>query len=318
MLISKLCIQLLLFVQATFASSGDRLPEFNDCVSQCVANRCPSSVGLLALLAWDCPSNCDYVCQQALTDVHEEHHMRVHQYHGKWPFRRWFGVQEIASVVFSLLNMVPHFIGYRALQKQTRDSEQFRMRSYYLSFAVVGVNTWVWSSVFHLRDLPVTEKLDYFSAIGSILGGLFLAIVRFYRLDMPAKRPTRNIVFVTIVGFYACHIFYLSFIKFNYAYNMMAGVVVGVAQVGLWIVLSMSLYVRSKNKMDLLPIGLVLSVFLGLSFELNDFSPYWRTVDAHSLWHASTVLPSFFWYKWMIFDLNRHTHPHRYEMHQYK
>jgi len=37
---------------------------------------------------------------------------------------------------------------------------------------------WVWSAVFHTRDLPVTEKLDYFSAAGFIVSGLMIQFIR--------------------------------------------------------------------------------------------------------------------------------------------
>ncbi|KAJ7566674.1 hypothetical protein O6H91_02G114000 [Diphasiastrum complanatum] len=32
-------------------------------------------------------------------------------YHGKWPFDRILGLQEPASVVFSLLNLLEHILG---------------------------------------------------------------------------------------------------------------------------------------------------------------------------------------------------------------
>lgn len=289
-----------------YASSGDRLPEFRNCVAKCVSSTCPRSLGLLRLLAWDCDSDCDYICQQELTATFEAEHMRLHQFHGKWPFRRFFGMQELASVVFSLLNLLPNFIGYKSL-KNFPEANGFYMRKYYIAFSLVGINTWLWSSVFHVRDLLVTERLDYFSAIGQILFGLYVALVRLLRLDVPNKRIKRKLVSYLLVGFYILHVSYLTFIRFNYAYNMLAGVIIGVSQTLLWIYLGMKLYVRTREAIDLLPVALVLAVMAGMSLELNDFSPYWLIFDAHSLWHASTVLPTWFWYKWMQHDLKRHT-----------
>lgn len=288
----------------SLASSGDRLPEFQDCVAQCISNTCPRDLGLLRLLAWDCESDCDYVCQQALTNNFEANDMRLHQFHGKWPFRRLFGMQEIASVVFSLMNLLPNYTGYQAL-KRLPEAEGFHMKKYYLAFSIVGINTWLWSSVFHVRDLLVTERLDYFSAIGQVLFGLYVASVRLWRLDLPTKRFKRKLISFVLVGFYILHVSYLTFVRFSYAYNMLVGVVVGISQTLLWIYLGVKLFARTHNMMDLLPVALVLSVMAGMSLELNDFSPYWRIFDAHSLWHASTVLPTWFWHKWMQHDLKR-------------
>lgn len=40
------------------------------------------------------------------------------------------------------------------------------------------VNAWFWSTVFHARDFPWTEKLDYFSAAGLIVAGIVVQFVR--------------------------------------------------------------------------------------------------------------------------------------------
>ena len=40
------------------------------------------------------------------------------------------------------------------------------------------MNAWLWSTVFHARDLPWTEKLDYFSAAALIIAGIVVQFVR--------------------------------------------------------------------------------------------------------------------------------------------
>lgn len=293
----------------TVASSGDKLPEFQYCVSQCCADNCPSELSLhLRLLGWTCDSNCDYLCQQFLTDLHESSQSQVHQYHGKWPFTRIIGIQELASVIFSLMNLWPNWQGMKTLLKGTSNSKTFRMRPYYVCFAFVGVNTWVWSAMFHTRDFVWTERLDYFSAIGSILYGLFLALIRIFRLDRPSERACRLVVAGVCSIFYVCHVYYLSFVHFNYTYNMAAGVVLGLTQTALWAIYSILTYRQTRERADLLPLAIVTSVLLGMGFELFDFSPFLRLVDAHSLWHLATVLPTFMWYQWMLSDMQRNAH----------
>jgi len=41
---------------------------------------------------------------------------------------------------------------------------------------------------------------------------------------------------------------------------------------------------------------------LAMSLELLDFPPWMGMVDAHSLWHLGTVLPTVLWYNFLIRD----------------
>lgn len=296
----------LAFLGLVLASTGDRLPQFKDCVNRCIDNQCPRDMGLLRLLLWTCEADCDYQCQQFLTAQHLAQKASVHQYHGKWPFIRILGVQEPASVIFSLMNLYANYLGLKLLNECARRSKLEKRFWMYKIFAFVGINTWIWSSVFHIRDFPLTESLDYFSAVGSVFYGLFICICRTFRFDTRAgAAPSLKILAVALLSFYLYHIYYLSFVKFDYAYNMLVGVSAGMLQNILWIANSIRLYNRSGNKMDLLPIALVLAVLLGMSCEVFDFSPFLLTVDAHSLWHLSTVVPTYLWYKWMVYDLTR-------------
>ncbi len=78
-----------------------------------------------------------------------QHAWPVEQYYGKWPFWRFAGMQEPASVLFSIFNFAAHAYGARKIQE--RVSRDHPMKSYYLMFAFVSMNAWVWSSVFHTR-----------------------------------------------------------------------------------------------------------------------------------------------------------------------
>lgn len=41
---------------------------------------------------------------------------------------------------------------------------------------------------------------------------------------------------------------------------------------------------------------------MAMSLELLDFPPWKGMVDAHSLWHLGTVLPTVGWYAFLIKD----------------
>jgi len=45
----------------------------------------------------------------------------------------------------------------------------------------------------------------------------------------------------------------------------------------------------------------VISALLLLLLELGDFPPIWWTFDAHSFWHAGTILLPLLWYRYVLF-----------------
>ena len=38
-------------------------------------------------------------------------------------------------------------------------------------------------------------------------------------------------------------------------------------------------------------------MMLAMSLEFIDFPPVWGAVDAHSLWHLGTIMPTIIWYR---------------------
>ncbi len=146
---------LLLQSVGVLASSGDRSQVFTACISSCGSNFCagqtaPSPLPLsLRLTRWTCLDDCKYGCMHLITDDAIQSGTYIHQYYGKWPFWRLWGMQEPGSVAFSLMNLFVHLRG--ALLVGRRMAEGHPMKPYFLVFAVVSVNAWVWSAVFHTR-----------------------------------------------------------------------------------------------------------------------------------------------------------------------
>lgn len=315
-----------LFVGLVLASPGDRLITFRNCVSSCEAITCNSDLDgeytlpfYLRLLLWDCSQNCDYKCQRFVTNERLKDGLPVLQFHGKWPFYRFYGIQEPASVLFSILNLIPHLQGLLMISRSFKDEERYgvRMRRFYIGFSIVGMNAWIWSSVFHTRDFIFTERLDYFSAGLTILYGFYTAVVRICRLDKPERQHVLVVFSLACVTVYLLHVGYLSLVKFDYGYNMMFGVIVGLLQNGFWTYHAFRTYFivaetktrhRHSHKYQvswtLWPFFIVLAISLGMCFELFDFSPFFFSVDAHALWHAATIVPTYWWYAWMRRDMS--------------
>ncbi|KAI0093839.1 Per1-like protein [Irpex rosettiformis] len=320
------CLLLPLFL-ATFvlASSGDRAQEYQDCVSACQSQVCihePHNTLPLALrlTGWTCLDNCKYECMHTITTAAIRAGSRVHQYHGKWPFWRFAGMQEPASVVFSMLNLVYHVKGYSQIQKRIPDNHP--MKWYYRIFAFVSMNAWIWSSVFHTRDLPQTEKLDYFSAALAILFALFYTAIRLFHLyPQPAPKTTPKVtgrirkVWASLCSLaYLCHISYLTLLpRFDYTYNMIFNLTVGLAHNILWLIYSLPSAIslirrfpaRAKTyrpRYAWKAAAFVIITTLATSLEVFDFPAWGRIIDAHSLWHLATVPIIPLWYQFLIQD----------------
>ncbi|KAM0753859.1 Per1-like protein [Meredithblackwellia eburnea MCA 4105] len=372
------------------ASQGDRSPAFQRCLTSCQARCPTTALPLWhpgAWSPWPCSANCAYECTTTLTDLallfrpvdHDSFITQVHdlelsevefyqltgpggaleglqvgtmvQFYGKWPFRAYLGMQEIMSVLFSLANLWAHAKGWKELSAiRPLTPEARNLRTFYRINALVGINTWVWSAVFHTRDTAWTEKADYFSAAASTLFGLWLAITRSFGLyrEAKSKRSIRMLTQLVFFSIMISHCAYLSRGRFDYGYNMKFNVIVGVSQILLWTTWGVGNYfvgrtpgpprspmyetrqngtphpapptpsfttqpsaasstptvVRSRHFLDPLQPGWLLLTLTAL--ELLDFAPIpskWRLLDAHALWHASTIGVVRMWYKFLKEDV---------------
>ncbi|KAI3661797.1 hypothetical protein MP638_003805 [Amoeboaphelidium occidentale] len=256
----------------------------------------------LKLFLWTCLDECKYQCMHNLTAAHVSLGVPVLQYYGKWPFYRFMGIQEPASVVFSVLNLIAHYLGYKWIKQLVSDKYQ-PLKNLNLLLALFQVNMWVWSTVFHCRDTPFTEKMDYFSAMASILMAVYASSVRL--LSMMKSHKVRNAFKILLVTYFALHCLYLSLWRFDYTYNMAAGVTIGMVHNFSWLYWSFKYgYERPYSKYCLYG---TMAVIFSISLELYDFPPLWGVFDAHSLWHLSTFPICFVWYKFMLEDAKYET-----------
>ncbi|TKA73190.1 hypothetical protein B0A55_07102 [Friedmanniomyces simplex] len=303
----------LLFAGSATASLGDRLPEFKSCVTDCINANCGANGIPIPLhhrvLLWTCPSECDNACQHITTSARlardPPYLSPIVQYHGKWPFHRLLGLQEPASVLFSLANFLAHDHGIAKLKQHMPAS--YKLRQYYLLFGYFGLVSWGFSMLFHTRDFNVTEKLDYFAAGASVMYGMYFAPIRIFRLDkagaLDGKAGTVLRFWTALcLVLYLAHVGYLSFVRFDYTYNMAANIAVGVVQNILWTSFSIQRFRKVGRIWAAWPGLIVAWIVLAMSLELFDFPPWWGMLDAHALWHLGTVGPTIWWYNFLIKD----------------
>ncbi|WPG99452.1 Hypothetical protein R9X50_00226600 [Acrodontium crateriforme] len=315
----RLCLLSLLgctifFAHHANASIGDRLPEFRSCVKDCTEDICAKKAYSIPLhrqlLLWDCPSECDYSCQHIITKQRIERDPPylepVYQFHGKWPFYRFMGIQEPASVLFSLLNFLAHEHGINKIKEHIPAS--YKLRKYYLLFGYFGMASWTFSMIFHTRDFGLTEKLDYFGAGASVMYGMYFAPIRIFRLDKPdsingrTKGAVMRFWTFLCISLYIIHVSFLTFVRFDYTYNMAANVAVGIIQNALWSGFAIVRFRKVGRLWAAWPGMIVTWIILAMSLELFDFPPWWGMVDAHALWHLGTVGPVVWWYNFLVKD----------------
>lgn len=297
----------LIFLQiiAISCSRGDNSGIFRSCLRNCHITECLDDDTFLdedkrplhlVLLNWGCRDECKYTCMWKTIDDFKSRDNPIPQFYGKWPFVRILGLQEPASVLFSLLNIYVNFSCIKQFRKNVRsDSPMYWV---WHGFCAVCLNAWFWSTVFHARDFPLTEFLDYSFAFSIMLMNCYCMFLRVMRGTLP--RFFNILVTALFAAFYLNHIYYLSGPKFDYGYNMAVNIIVGSITVFGWF--AWSLYNRFR-----LPYvwkaGLFFALFaLSTLLEIVDTPPWFYLIDCHALWHFTSAPITYIIYSFIIDD----------------
>lgn len=161
----------------------------------------------------------------------------------------------------------------------------------------------------------------------TIMFALYCAVVRLFHLYPPAARNRLTISSsqshstlalkawsALCIFTYIAHVTYLSVLpRFDYTYNIIFNVILGITHNLLWSAYSLpsnfSIIQRfpSRSKTYRPAFAYKAAVFVALTtsamcLELFDFPPWGRVVDAHALWHLATAPIASFWYNFLIQD----------------
>ncbi|XP_012262614.1 post-GPI attachment to proteins factor 3 [Athalia rosae] len=296
------CLLIVLaFIFGATCSNGDRAQFYKECLQRCNIRNCTADLEYkisppieLKLLSWTCDDDCRYNCMWKTVEYFTSHGSRVPQFHGKWPFVRMLGLQEPASVFFSVLNFLAHFMMYKRFRKEVRPSNP--MYSAWTYFSVVCMNGWMWSTVFHARDKAFTEMMDYCCAFTMVLTLLYCMLLR---IAFKCYKVMAFLTGVYMIILYT-HLSHLWSGNINYGYNMQFNIALGF----LSFAISMIWWYRNRRILAHVTfVGWfnVLTVFVTL-LEIADFPPIFWTFDAHALWHASTAPLAIILYRFIIED----------------
>lgn len=288
------------------ASEGNGSPTYTKCVSECQQNICDKMTENeyaelqewpYRLLRWSCTEDCHYDCMWPTIEFFQRDLLRVPQFFGKWPFIRFAGMQEPASAICSILNVIPNAIGLITLRK-SRISQSTPMYYSWQVYFLLAINAWFWSTIYHSRDTILTERLDYFCATLFVVSSIAMLVIRVFGSRM------RLIAVIGVVGltlFYLNHVYYLSCVRFDYGYNMKVNITIGAVNGVLW--LAWCLQRRRKQRYVWKAAAVVLLIGVLAPLEAFDFYPILWIFDAHSLWHAGTAPLALLWASFVLDDM---------------
>lgn len=169
-------------------SSGDAHPIYKACVEQCektgcIQDQCFNNCNFasdkriaegpwylqepfyLRWKEWDCRSDCRYHCMFSREEERQRIGDKPIKYHGKWPFRRLFGIQEPVSVALSTLNLALIFHGwlsffilvYYKLPLRPNGKTYYEYTGLWHIYGILSMSSWFWSTVFHTRFEPCSS-----------------------------------------------------------------------------------------------------------------------------------------------------------------
>lgn len=323
------------------ASLGDESPVFRSCLLVCQGDDAsrfgsalpqpmPSSIlchrledlwanssTALRLLHWDCTSDCRYQCMWAVEQARKEElgeRYEVWKYFGKWPFIRIFGMQEPMSVFLSFGNLMAntHCLGrlWTTLgmkERHAKSANAHLMKVLWPIHFIMACNAWIWSTLFHSRDTRTTERLDYFSAGAVMVFDVYVSLTRVLpMMNRPSGRSV--IVFRTILGvilalFYIRHIYTMHYVKFDYGYHVGLCVLAGIAQSAAWVCWIVFSKEGKSHRGRFHLAVFILCVNLAVLLEVLDFPPLLNSLDAHALWHLTTIPLVYLFYEFVERDL---------------
>jgi len=297
---------LLVIVEDVVCSWGDSSAEYLSCKHKCITTNCTRESELIDwqsrqpiteyLIGWSCHEDCGYECMWISAEIIYSKHSRVPQYHGRWPFVRILGMQEPASVIFSVMNLVANVYMINWFVKVVPSSAP--MYGIWVLNSVIAINAWFWSSIFHTRDTYFTEMMDYFCAFSTVLFSLLSFVFR--TLVNSHEGIPKILIFFGFIMFYVTHVYSMISVKFDYGYNMKVNVLVGGLNCLCWLVW----FYKNKNNGGHIQKGswAVIALTISVTLELLEFTPILWSVDSHALWHLVTSPLPILWYSFAAED----------------
>ncbi|KAK9889827.1 hypothetical protein WA026_007195 [Henosepilachna vigintioctopunctata] len=288
------------------ASLGDQLESYRVCLYDCVNKDCDTDgysnlknedyFSLSSFFKWPCFGECKYICMWDTVNEFENAGMSIPQFYGKWPFVRYLGLQEPASTVFSLINLILHLKWLRKFR--TKVPNDCPLYGLWHIFAIVCVHAWFWSVVFHARDTSLTEFMDYAGAFSIVLVHCYVMVIR---LTLKFGRFCCMLISLLFLMFYIKHALYLYWAsRIDYKYNMSLNLSIAIFTITTWLI--WAYWNRSNQPYVTNCVIYVILTSLVALLEIIDRPPLFYIFDSHSIWHFSTTFLIGTFYKFAMSD----------------
>ena len=98
------------------------------------------------LTNWKCLDQCQYDCMWRTVAFFHKNQRKTPQFNGKWPFIRFFGMQEPAAAIFSLMNLFAHVQLLQRFHKKIHSDAP--MKNVWIIYGLVSINAWVWLYIY--------------------------------------------------------------------------------------------------------------------------------------------------------------------------
>lgn len=281
---------------------------------------------------WSCIDMCKYMCMHDITNKRKLLGYPILKYYGHWPFIRYMGLEEPASVVFSMLNALPHVIFILVTLTSSHVSKRipslslwsysstYFMRPWLVFYPILALLSWSSAVVFHAQKTSLTSLVDYLTAFVFIFYAFWIALRRVWGRNANTYLVTLTFIVLCVLCCYRVYMMINGHVSFDDHMKLSIGLAVcSVVIWGVWI------FIISKLENDVMNNDTkyhrkwlclccqLLFCFASL-LEIFDFPPLLGIFDAHSLWHASTVPLAFIWYHFWHRDSLESTH----SLHIYK
>lgn len=287
---------------------GEKQQDFKLCLADCLVDEsCDQRLFVrgqplvLRWLAWDCDAECKYRCMWQTEEKNKETGRPAIQYYGRWPFKRILWMQEPGSTIFSAVNLAAHVYGFNQIYLRTVGSRagDWFLHRVLATHYVFSINAWIWSVIYHIRDVQSTRWLDIFSAIASIFVLAIITIVRVFNIRQKSKQLLVSLPFCL---YFIRHVYYMVVVRFDHGWNMKVAIAAALIFKVLFFSWSAVNLVYGRNpaaKYSM--IGLICGVLAAL-LELFDFPPIASIFDAHAAWHLATPAIFLCWYRFFAID----------------
>ena len=307
-------VGLIYIIGLCLASYGDIEPNFRRCVDECLHKGVcsdkkleaemqamhPVRTWLFSFVSRTCHERCEYRCMTEITEQRRVLGLPVYKYHGHWAFTRYWGLEEPASVVFSLANGVPHVwqLWRWCATGGKKSWQSYFMMPYLVLYPLVALTAWLSSAVFHAKKTPRATLIDYSTALVFLAYGLWLTLRRV--IGPRTHRSAVTVLFLAGCTLLAWRLDCMWRGRVTYDSHMHLCIAIAVTTIslwGLWIVCGGGTgtnLAHPHNRFRCLACQIAFAAASML--ELFDFPPLWGVFDAHSLWHLATVPLGFLWY----------------------